>query len=174
MNHRINAGQSPAADQKDAIAILIKEHEEAIEYLSRLEHASEYIRTNGFSFEAFMQISKALRFIGIEIKHHNEKEEKYLFRLLDEHAKGYQQAMRDEHKELRRLYTKLSESVEDVEEGRIYANTVNELLETSGALIRHLRDHIAKENEVLFPLARRVLTKRELEQLGESFASECQ
>lgn len=159
-------------DQRDPIDLLVKEHDEAIESLSRLEHATEHIRTVGFSFEAFTQISKALRYIGIEIKHHNEKEEKYLFPLLERHTSSLQKELREEHRELRRMYGKLSECVEDVEEGRIYATTVRDLLDASRALIDHLRSHIAKENNMLFPMAKRLLTKVEFEELGKRFATD--
>src|ERR1043166_235634 len=156
----------------DLIEVLLEEHAETIENLTRLQHATEYIRTNGFSFEAFMQIGKALRFIGIEIKHHNEKEEKFLFPLMDNYPGTNPQELRNEHRELRKLYTRLLEGVEDVEEGRLHANTVREILETSKALIEHLRSHIAKENEILFPMAKRLLSKSELEELEKSITRE--
>lgn len=155
-------------NSNDPIEVLLQEHEEGLAHLERLKNATEFIRTKGFSFEAFMQVGKALRFIGIEIQQHNEKEEKYLFPLLDRHVRDPQTMLRKDHRELWRAYRRLLESVEDVEEGRIHATTVRELIDASRALIELLTSHFGKENEVLFPMTRSVLTPAEYEQLRKN------
>ena len=154
-------------NHKDPIEILMKEHDEGIKYLARLDNAADSIRQNGFSAEAFEQIAEAIRFVDVDIRQHNEKEEKYLFPLMDRHVNGPAKVMRSEHRELWRVFSELRKSVKDVEEGRIHGTSIKELLQSSKLLVELLSQHIAKENEVLFPMAKQVLSSEEYEQLKE-------
>ena len=156
----------------DPIEILVKEHNEGLKRLAELSNAAEYIDRHGFAFEAYTQIAGAIRFINSEIRNHNEKEEKYLFPLIERHVHGPAHAMHNEHRELWRLFSRLLESVEDVEEGRIYATTIKELVLSSRLIVDLLTEHIRKENNVLFPMAKQVLTNDEYEQLSQNIARE--
>lgn len=156
----------------DPIEILMKEHKEALQYLKRLGDASDRIKTHGFSFDAFSEIAEAIRYIDTEIRHHNEKEEKHLFPLMNSHVAGPSDVMRDEHRELWRAFNNLMESVKNVEELHIYPTTVKELIQDSKAIVDLLSNHIAKENDILFPMAKQVLTKEEYEQLGKNIAKD--
>lgn len=155
---------------QDPIDALIREHVEVTRNLERLRNAAQQIQSEGFSFEAFVQISKAIRFIAIEVRHHNEKEEKYLLPVLERRARGSSESIRKEHRDLWRLFNRLLGSVEDIEEGRIHATTIRELVEASIALGGLLADHIAKENEIVFPLARKVFTPDEYERFSNEMA----
>jgi regulator of cell morphogenesis and NO signaling len=148
-------------NQIDPILLLMQEHEEGIKYLKRLGKAADYIHSNGFSFEAFKDVAEAIRFIDNEIRRHNEKEEKYLFPLLASHASEPVEPMRDEHRELWKAFKYLRECVKEVEEMKIYPTTVRDLVRLSKSIVDLLTNHITKENEVLFPLAKSVLTKDE-------------
>ncbi|MBI3193659.1 MAG: hemerythrin domain-containing protein [Ignavibacteriae bacterium] len=152
----------------DPIEILIKEHEEGTHYLQQLHIASMYISQSGFSFDAFMKLGEAIRFIDNELRTHNEKEEQYLFPLLERHVGNPVRTMLEEHRELWKLFARIRQCVEDIEEGRIYATTVKELVVASDQLYELLLNHINKENEVLFPMAKAMLTQEEYEQLKES------
>ena len=156
---------------RDPIEVLMKEHDEGLQQLKRLGDAAEYIRINGFSNDTFVTISTAICFIDTEIRRHNEKEEKFLFPLMERHVSAPPGVMRSEHRELWRAFTRLHESVEDVEEGRISATTVRELVQSSKALVDLLTSHILKENTVLFPMARQVLTGEEYELLRENISN---
>ena len=154
----------------DPIEILMKEHEECLHHLARMENAAEYIQTNGFSHEAYTQIAEAIRFIDTVIRQHDEKEEKYLFSMMDRHVTGAPQVMRNEHRELWIAFKQLIQTVEDIEEGRLHGTSIVELVQSAKAVVDHLTGHITKENEVVFPMAKQMLTKEEYNELRESMA----
>lgn len=151
----------------DPITILMEEHEEGLKRLKDLESAANYIKANGFSLEAFTKIAGAIEYIDSQIRRHNEMEEKYLFPLLERHVNGPAYTMHNEHRELWKNFSRLLESVEDMQEGRIYATTVGELVESSKSIVAQLSAHIRKENEVLFPMVKTLLTEEEYEQVRQ-------
>ena len=155
----------------DPFAMLMQEHEEGLKYLAQLQKAAEYIQANGFSFEAFRDVSEAIRYIDSEIRRHNEKEEQYLFPLIESHVHGPGEAMHNEHRELWRAFKSLRECVREVEEMKIYPTTVRDLIRLSKSIVDLLTDHIRKENEVFFPMAKNMLTKDEYELLTKGMNS---
>jgi hemerythrin-like domain-containing protein len=152
----------------DPFDVFIKEHEEGEHYLQQLHNAATYISHNGFSFDAFMKLGESIRFLDNELRAHNEREEKYLFPLLERHVGNPVRVMLEEHRELWKLFARIKQCVEDIEEGRIYATTVKELVQASEQLYELLMNHIRKENEELFPMAKTKLTTEEFETLKES------
>ncbi len=147
------------------LSCLMDEHEQALKQLNKMAVAAKSIQTNGFSAEAFQQIADAIRFIGSVVRKHNEKEEQYLFPKMDRHINGYQSMMRHEHRELWGAFNELLKSVKDVEDGRIHGSSIRELLQMANFVVDHLTNHIAKENTVLFPMVKNLLTPEEYEQL---------
>jgi hemerythrin-like domain-containing protein len=150
----------------DPIEALMHEHELGLHQLGLMADAAKSIQVNGFSAGAFQTIADAIRFIGTEIRRHNEKEERLLFPLIDRHVSGPPSAMRQEHRELWRAFNELLKSVRDVEDGRIHGSSIRELVQMVNFIVEHLRDHIDKENTVLFPMAKQVLTEEEYRMLG--------
>jgi len=153
--------------QQDPIDILMKEHEECLKYLARLHNAAGYIKSNGFSFEAYSQIAETIRFIDTVVRQHDEKEEKYLFPVMDRHIVGPPQSLRSEHRELWFAFRQLLRTVEDIEEGRLHGTSIAELVQSAEAVVEVLTSHIAKENEVVYPMAKQIMTKEEYCQLKE-------
>jgi hemerythrin-like domain-containing protein len=160
-----------APDRRDPIDILLHEHSIALQYLHQLGDATEQIRVNGFSYDAFQKIEEALQFINLEIRHHNEKEERYLFPLLERHTQTQPTAMREEHRELWKALDRVQECIKDVEESRIYSNTIRELIRCCTSILTMLNNHIANENTVLFPMAKKLLTREEYQQLQQDICS---
>jgi hemerythrin-like domain-containing protein len=156
----------------DPFKILTKEHEASLSHLERMSNAVEHIRVKGFSYEAFVQISKAIRFIGTATRSHNQREEKYLLPLLDLHANGTSRTILYERREIWRAYHDLLKCVEDIEEGRVHARIVHDLVQSATSLIELLSKQIARENEDLFPQAMRLLTPMEYHQLSEQIIRE--
>lgn len=154
----------------DPIEILTKEHNECLRHLARMENAAEYIQTNGFSHEAYTQIAATIRFIDTVMRQHDEKEEKYVFSMMDRHVTGAPQVMRNEHRELWIAFKQLIRTVEDIEEGRLHGTSIVELVQSAEAVVEHLTSHITKENEVVFPMAKQMLTKEEYDELRASMA----
>ncbi len=145
----------------DPIDILIHEHEAGLTQLEKLNSAAQYILRTGFSPEKFGEITEAIQYIETKIRDHYEKEEKFLFPLLERHIATTPKVMMDEHRELWKTVQCIRQNVEDIEEGRIYASTVKEMLQAAGQLYQLFQSHIAKENMVLFPMARKLLTPEE-------------
>ena len=158
-------------DPPDPIELLMKEHEEGMKYLRQLGNAADYIKANGFSFEAFEQMAEAIRFIDTDIRRHNEKEEQYLFPLLERHVDGPPQVMRSEHRELWKAFNKLRECIKDMENLHIYGTSIPELVQCANTVVDLLGNHIAKENEVLFPMAKNVLTDAEYDRLRTNLSA---
>ena len=154
-------------NETDPLQILRREHEAGLKCLQRLRDAAEYIRTNGFSYEAFNDVAEATWFVDTDIRRHNEKEEKYLFPLLEQHVNGLPTVFRNEHRELWKAFKNLRECVKDVEELRIYPTTVADLIKYSTSVVLLLSNHMTKENNILFPMAKEVLTKKEYSQLAK-------
>src|SRR5262245_34930846 len=96
---------------------------------------------------------------------HHGKEEDHLFPLLE--ARGLPRAggptgvMVHEHEQGRLLVAAMTAAVEK--------DTPREFARYARAYARHLREHIRKEDQVLFPLAARVLSEPEAEALLRSF-----
>ena len=155
----------------DPIDILVQEHQEELAHLESLNSAAQNISVSGFSPEKFLEVSDSIRHINVEIRTHSEKEEKYLFPILERNNAFQLRAMVEEHRELRKVGLHIQECVEDIEEGRIYSTTVKELLQSAAQLYRLLGSHITKENQVLFPTVRKLLTPTDYDRLRESFAS---
>jgi hemerythrin-like domain-containing protein len=162
-----NGNSSPI---RDPIDILKHEHEECQRHLLRMRNAAEYIRANGFSLEAYTQIAEAIRFIDTVMRQHDEKEEKYLFALLEKHGTTSPKILRNEHRELWIAFRHLLRTVEDIEEGRLHGTSVIDLVQLAKNVVDNLSSHIAKENEEVFPMARKVLTGEEYQQLKVQLA----
>ncbi|MBI4547911.1 MAG: hemerythrin domain-containing protein [Ignavibacteriae bacterium] len=155
----------------DPIHILMREHEQASQALAQLENAVLSIDQTGFSVEAFEQIGKAIRFIGTTFREHDKKEERYLFNLLEKHQAGLTQDYRREHRELWSAIDLLMSCVRDVELGRLHGLSLRELIQTSKLVVELLRAHIRKENTILFPMVKELLSELEYDQLRNSIAN---
>lgn len=165
MGKRTKQTDVSSSDSRDPIDILLNEHTVALQYLQRLRDATEHIKVHGFSYDAFQKIEEAIHYINLEIRHHNEKEERYLFPLLERHIKTPPEVMRSEHRDLWKELDRLQECIKDVEESRIHSNTVRELIHCCTSIVNMLTAHITKENNVVFPMTKQLLTKEEYLQL---------
>ena len=150
---------------KDPISALQEEHVRALRYTSILDAAAERIRRDGFSFESYTQISDAIQYIDTEIRVHDKKEENYLFPLLARHEPDPTNSLRYEHRELWSAMSQLRMIVKDVAEGNIHGSSISELVSATKAVADLLRNHITKEDEIIFPLVRTLLSSEEYGQL---------
>lgn len=98
-------------------------------------------------------------------KCHHGKEEGYLFRAME--AKGVPNqggpigTLLHEHEEARGYIAEMRKAVEAKEREAFVA--------AAAAYIKMLRAHVLKENRILFPLADRVLSEAEQDQMFENF-----
>ncbi|MFN8010376.1 MAG: hemerythrin domain-containing protein [Holophagaceae bacterium] len=162
-HHGCDHGSLPAAAGQVSNPTLLKwmaEHAEALKRLDRMEGAVKSGDWDG--------VKDVATWLFEELKAHNEAEEQHLFPLLDPMfggGHGPTHCMREEH----RLLWDLTQIVlGDIREG--VSGNPEGTARASTQLIGTLRSHIEKENNVLYPMAERMLDAATLARLGEVFA----
>jgi hemerythrin-like domain-containing protein len=131
--------------------ILVDEHKTVLEKLDRLEEA-----VSDGDREAAQSL---LSFFEFDLQLHRRKEEEVLFPALGEHIgidSGPVACMLEEHAREKTLVRDLRASLEQAGGGANLRRAV-------GAFVSHLRLHIQKENEVLFPMAENLLPPEQKE-----------
>ncbi len=150
--------------------ILVAEHDHIWLLLDRLEGARQDLEQGQPVAPGLL--SKSLDFIRLYADRcHHGKEEDLLFPVLAEKGipvdGGPIGAMLEEHEQGRALVGQLREAVARYTQGdRSAAGPMAEALSGYTAL---LRQHILKENDVLFPMAESVLTSQEDMELARRF-----
>lgn len=124
------------------------EHAEALRALDRLERCAEALERGEHPAAYLGTVSEVHTFLTTAVRAHNENEERALFSVLGEDAPVA--VFEEEHRTLRQLERDLGRALDDPDP----AATVPP---TARATIDLLRAHIARENDVLFPMARALL-----------------
>ncbi len=139
----------------------MREHSEALLKLRMLDEAAHVLR-EGFVEDAYLRLNIAITFIDGEVRRHNEQEERYLFPVMEKHGAVPTALFVEEHRALWKAYEALRETAKEIKtNGR-----GEELVKQAMEVVATLSDHIAKENDMLFPMAKEMLTKEEIEELG--------
>ncbi len=149
----------------DPIKMLIQEHTEGLQHLALLENASESIKLNGFSPEAFEQIAETIRWLNTEVRRHTQIEEKFLFPLIDRHMRSLADQVRGEHRDLWDLFNELLQAVKEVEEGRLHGTSIRDIVAIAKSIVQLLRAHVRREDTMVFPAVKQLLTKNEYDEL---------
>jgi len=154
----------------EATQVLRKEHDAILRMLDATEHVAESL-ASGVSVPAHI-LSNTIEFFRLFADRcHHGKEEELLFPALEKkgmpRSGGPIGVMLMEHDSGRTLIAEMAEAAKayesgDQEAGRKWAKAAMNYS-------RLLRDHIAKENNVLFVMAERLLTPAEQEQLASAF-----
>ncbi|WHE07642.1 DUF438 domain-containing protein [Thermoanaerobacterium thermosaccharolyticum] len=142
----------------------IEEHDEILKLLDRLEQLNAKIQKMK-SFEEDTEIFKDLKNTAEDIlnaEKHHKREEDVLFPEMEKLGiTGPTRIMRLEHDEIRLRKRKLVELANNI--GYIhftdFKNRVNEL---SNYIVFNMRDHIFKENYILYPTAYEAITNDNL------------
>lgn len=137
----------------------IKEHDKILEILNNLEKANNIIQgLNNYNSEN--NIFEKLKLIGenlLETEKHHEREEKALFPEVDKTGvTGPTRIMKMEHEDLWPIKERIKYLGDHVKEMN-FNKFKEELNEKSQYLILTLRDHIYKENNILYPTAQQVI-----------------
>lgn len=132
------------------------EHQEALAVLSRLEGAALALRRGGDPGPSLAATLEAHAFLSTAVRAHNDNEERALFPLLGDDAPTA--VFVEEHQRLRELEGELARVARA---GDVPA-TADVAIET----VELLRAHIAREDDVLFPLARERLGPAGLAQVA--------
>ena len=128
------------------------EHQEALVVLGRLEGTAAALRRGGDPASHLVAVLEAHAFLAGAVRTHNDNEERALFPLLGEDAPVG--LFIEEHQRLRGLEVELARTAR---EGDATATA-----DVAFELIDLLRNHIAREDEVLFPMAREQLGREGL------------
>ena len=147
-------------DEDHPLAVLVREHDEILNTLDRLEVAMDKIDKldeydpNKEVFEELKEIGQLL----IETEKHHEREEDALFPEVDKLGiTGPTRIMRMEHEDLWPYKEEINELAQNADEID-FDEFKRQLKELSEHLIATLRDHIYKENNILYPTAKDVIT----------------
>jgi len=149
----------------DPIKVLIREHNEGLQHLVVLENAAESIKLNGFSPEAFEQIAETIRWLNTEVRRHTQIEEKFLFPLIERHMGSLAEQVRGEHRDLWDLFNDLLQAVKEVEEGRLHGTSIRDIVAIAKSIVELLRAHVRREDTMVFPAVKQLLTRDEYDEL---------
>ena len=152
---------------RDPIALLMKEHEDALSKLQLLKKSAQEIKKKGYSEKAFKSICKAAEYIDVEVRIHNKHEEDALFTLIEKYVDGPTQVMREDHVHMAKIYKKLRYSIKALKENHDDKTARIELTDSAEAIVQLMVNHIHKENQILFPMIQRFCTKEELRDVAK-------
>lgn len=155
-----------AAGEGHPLHTLISEHELILGFLDSLEAAVARIEKKG----AFAPGDEDVALVAglaehlAETEKHHKREEDALFPALEERGiTGPTRVMRLEHNEMRPRKKHLLELAKGAGAGTVpYSEFVKDLRETASFIIFNLRDHIFKENTILYPTAFRAIREPEV------------
>jgi hemerythrin-like domain-containing protein len=146
------------------IEVLQGEHRTILQVLDEIERESRRLEAQGALRESFWR--DVLRFLDdFDDGLHHRKEEQLLFPALEgvglSASHGPTAVLRDEHRRIQGWRTRLEHSLRDRDRTRLSA--------ALGSYLDLARSHLLKENQILFPLAQRLLAPDELQRLAREF-----
>jgi hemerythrin-like domain-containing protein len=157
--------------REDPIKELSREHQAALAALSRLESVLKEGRESGaLSESARSYCGEFVAILENDISRHFAKEEQALFPALEPALgkdSGPLAVMNLEHRELRASFYAFTHLVGTINGGGAVPDG---LVGAGVGLISLLREHIDKEDQVLFPTARDILSEGDLDQVAERMA----
>ncbi|QAT41604.1 DUF438 domain-containing protein [Clostridium sp. JN-9] len=143
---------------------LLIEHEKIKEFLTELESVNlqiQNLKNRNENTDLFIKLEHLANNILNAEKHHKREEDVLFPELEKRNITGPTRIMRMEHDDLRKRKRLLKETANNVEimDFNEYKTKVDEL---SKYIVFHLRDHIYKENYILYPTAIDTLDDKEL------------
>jgi PAS domain S-box-containing protein len=163
--------QKPATELETPINILMEEHKILQQLSERLGQVADEVSKAEDPNSVSKEIAQ-LKEVTTELldaEKHYLREENVLFPLLEKHGITEPPAiMWMEHNQLREKKRKLREIAENF--GALsFHDFKKQLSEVSKAIIEALSSHIFKENNILFPMALRVVTEQEWREARNDF-----
>ncbi len=151
------------------IAVLVAEHDEILKFLAELEQLNQKIAlaksAEQLPKKFFGQLEHLAHHLVAAEKHH-QREEEILFPQLEKYGVyGPPQIMAMEHTTLRALKRELNEMTEN-EMVKNFNQFKSKFSSLAGELVQNLRDHIFKENNILYPAALKVIPKAKWRKIG--------
>lgn len=153
------------------VYILVEEHKTMLALSRKLNEAASRLAAEQDREVAAVQI-EIVRDVAnhfVEYERHMEREENALFPFLERHGVTQPPAvMWTEHNEFREMRKRLLSLLESSYEGDL-GSLSGSLMELSTQLVSHLISHYYKENNVLFPMALRLLSLGEWKAIRADF-----
>lgn len=160
------------------LAILEREHDRALEALSLLHGAGLCLKLGALKIGTPLRergidhLTKVLDFFDKDLGLHFRREEEVLFPALEKHIGVEQSPTRlllREHQEVREYYDHLRDKLVQLQrDGSEQSESlVKQVQDISSSVEHYLKEHIRKENESLFPLAKSLVPKQEIETVPE-------
>lgn len=148
----------------DPIEVLLGEHRTILQVLDEVERERARLEGDGVLREVFWR--DLLHFIDeFDANLHHQKEEQLLFPALEASGlsatSGPTAVLRDEHRRAAFWRQRLEQALIARDRLRVAA--------AAASYVDLVRLHVLKENQILFPLARRLLTPEQLERLHREF-----
>lgn len=179
------------SEMKDPIQHLLDEHVEIMAEIHALRAAVDDLRRRGEpALAAALPVLGAVgRMMTTRLLLHARKEDEALFPAIEQALgapEGPTSVMRDEHRAIHdrvRLYRDTLHELNEVEHPAIVAGgerlrslaersgSVTELADTGATILELLDAHFGKEEAVLFPMAREMLSARELGEIADRMAA---
>lgn len=150
----------------DPIARFMQEHDVTLMHLSSLNRATRALVEHGYSKETALRVRDAVGFLADEVEVHNRHEEEALFPVLERYVEGPTDVMREEHRALKRELKKLRGALKKLGAGRPRAATLKAVRTHAQTVIQKFVNHIHKENNILFPLVQKFLTRDALREIA--------
>lgn len=138
------------------------EHRHALRELDRLNAAADALEGGAEAGSQLRIVSEVHEFLTTAVRQHNENEERALFRLLGEDAPVG--VFVEEHRTLWDLETRLGEALHA-------ADAARQVPPVAHTIVDLLRAHIAREDEVLFPICRAMLGSDGLARVARSLSA---
>ena len=162
--------------------ILKREHERVLENLGLLRGAILCLKSGNLAPQSAIQekgiehLSKVVDFFDKDVGLHFRREEEVLFPALEKHIgveKSPTRLLLKEHNEIWQWYNRLKEKLVELQGtgGESSEAVTAQIQDISNHIEPLLREHIKKENESLFPLARRLLSEDEIERISSKWKS---
>ena len=165
---KVNSGSCGHHHAETVTALLSDEHRVIERVLVGLEQLTS--RPIKGSFESWKKALDFIRHFADQCHHY--KEEKVLFPAMEEHGipsdGGPVGMMLIEHEEGRSYVRGMAAALAQIEEGD--SSAANALFENAKNYLRLLREHIQKEDDILFPMADQALGAAEQQRMLMAFA----
>ena len=141
------------------IKTMFTEHEHILTILGELEELSgELLEKNRLSIEKLMARINYLSIQLISAEPHHQREEDVLFPAMEEIGiSGPPHVMKMEHEVIREMKHDLKNETEN--SGRDLPKQVDRVFQSILRLCSNLREHIYKENNILYPMALQSITE---------------
>lgn len=153
-----------ALEPQHVIDTLIKEHEIILDFLDRLEKINQKIqksKSRDDSQEEFDVLKSIVEHLAAAEPHH-QREEKVLFPELEKRGVfGPPEIMRIEHEDLRRYKKELKKLTDEILKTD-FSDFKENLNRVAKSIVMILRDHIFKENNILYPTALQVIEEKDV------------